>query len=103
MFIEEDGERLYSLCEVHFDEAGRLSSWTENSDMAPSGSDIDDLTGDLARMLNDAFCWKPIRFSDLHVGIIFEPRISMDQRRAMADYIDEVKDTYKKSPSPITN
>lgn len=103
VYTEENGDRVLSICEVHFDESGTFDGWTESEALAPSGSDLEELAGDLSRMLVDAFSWEPVRFSDLKPGMAFVPRISMDARRGVADYIEECKDTFRRQPRPITN
>lgn len=103
VFVEEDGERIYSLCEVYFDDAGNFERWTASAAMAPSGENVEELTNDLARMMTDAFAYKPVRFSDMKPGMIFEQRISMEERRNLADYIDETRDAIRRAPPPRTN
>lgn len=69
---EADGERVYSLCEVYFDEADRLKAWTESPAITPHGETQDELCDDLERMWIDARRWKPVAFEDLKVGMTFE-------------------------------
>jgi hypothetical protein len=41
VFIEQDGDRSYSLCEVYFDDAGNLTGWTESEKIALGREDIE--------------------------------------------------------------
>jgi hypothetical protein len=73
VFSDDEVGRCYSLCECYFDQDGKLEAWTENSEIGPSGNSLDDLRGDLAHMLADAYKWKPVEFATLTVGMTFEP------------------------------
>lgn len=77
-----------SLCEVHIDESDKLVAWTENPAMTPYGDDIRDLTQELSCMLTDALCWRPVPFEALSIGMEFEKLVSMEDRKAIADDID---------------
>lgn len=103
VFTEQDGERSYSLCEVYFDEAGKLETWTENEAIAPGGSTVEDLTGDIAHMMADAYSWKPVRFSDLKPGFVFEKAISMEEGQRLADFIEHTKEAFARAPAPRNN
>ena len=72
VFVEHGSERTYSFCEVFRDKHGRVEGWTQSHDIAPSGSSIAELTGDLHHMLNDATRWEPVRFSDLTAGMVLK-------------------------------
>jgi hypothetical protein len=87
VFEEQDGIRSYSLCEVYFDEDGTLSTWTQTPVMAPSGEELGELTDDLVFMIADSFSWEPVRFSELKVGMTFEPKISLEERRKLTSVI----------------
>lgn len=55
VWIEHNGELVYSLCEVYFDKAGKLEHWTESPAMIPQGDgDVQGLRKDLTHMLCDA-------------------------------------------------
>lgn len=71
-------ERTMSLCEVYLDESGRLTGWTENRAMAPQGETVDELVGDLTRMLSDANRWEPVPYDALEVGMTFERRLDAE-------------------------
>lgn len=103
VFIEENGERYYSLCEVYFDAKDKLETWTEESSIAPGGADPEELTGDLARMMVDAFSYVPVRFADLKVGMVFERKVSMADRHALAEFVEHTKDAFKRQPKPTPN
>ena len=87
--IETDnqGDQV-SLCEVYFDDQGKLENWTEHAGMTPCGETIDELTASLIQMLTDAMAWVPVNFSDLRVGMTFEKAITMEQRNEIADMIE---------------
>jgi hypothetical protein len=75
VFIEQDGDRSYSLCEVYFDDAGNLTGWTESEKIALGREDIEVLTADLSRMMVDAMSYEPMRFSDLKSGMTFKHKV----------------------------
>jgi hypothetical protein len=81
-------QRWYSLCEVYFDETGRLEAWIEDPSIRPMGNDPADLRGDLARMLADAWKWKPVKSEDLKVGMTFERAITQEQADKIASMIE---------------
>lgn len=62
----------YSLTEVYLDAEGRLENWTQTEAITPTGNSIDDLTAELGRMQEDANNYKPVAFSALKVGMVFE-------------------------------
>lgn len=101
VFTEQDGERTYSLCEVYFDEAGAFKGWSENEMVAPGGAELEELTGELTRMLVDAMSYVPVRFSDLKPGMRLPPRVTIDERNSLADFIDNTKGMFKRAPKPI--
>lgn len=102
VFVDEGGERIYGMCELHFDDSGHLDGWTESAVISPGGEDMDGLTKDIVRMLTDAYSWKPVRFSDIKQSTVFEPAISMDDRRNIADYVEHTAETFKRAPRPVT-
>ncbi len=86
-FVEGD-EIIFSLCEVFFDENETLKNWTKNRHIAPMGGSIEELSGDLSRMLVDAFRWQPVMYTKLEVGMTFERAISPDQAEALAQMVE---------------
>lgn len=62
----------YSLAEVYLDAEGRLENWTQDPAMRAIGNSIPDLIGALALMIGDAAKYKPVAFSSLAVGMVFE-------------------------------
>jgi hypothetical protein len=68
----DEGSRWYSLCEVFFDDNGKLEGWTEEPSMKPIGGNQGELQETLSLMLKDALMWKAVKFSDLTVGMAFE-------------------------------
>lgn len=101
VFTEQDGHKYYSLCEVYFDDAGDFNGWTANDSIAPGGCKIEELSGDLARMMVDALSWEPIRFSDLKPGFVFRARISMDERKDLVDFVEQTKESFKPENKPL--
>lgn len=101
VYTEDESGRSYGMCEVHFDDSGRLDGWTESASISPGGEDMEALTSDIVRMLTDAYSWKPVRHADIHIGMAFEPAISMDDRRGIADFIEHSVGTFKRVPTPI--
>ena len=88
VWIEENGERMYTLCEVHFNDADELETWTENSAMFPAGSSIAELSNDLVLMLTDAWRWEPVAFTDLREGMKFSRCMSAEAGEALAKFIE---------------
>lgn len=99
VYVEEGDEFIVSLCEVYFDNDGKLSAWTEDAEMSPSGSSIDELSRDLVHMLSDAYKWRPVRFSDLRPGMTFERAIPQDEAERLADFIEATADIHKRANS----
>jgi hypothetical protein len=91
-FIEKVGDNpeiIFQLCEVYLDAKGRLEKWTDPPGICPSGEGtIDQLTGDLCRMLIDAYCWEPVNFQDMHTGMSFKRRATPKQREALARMVE---------------
>ena len=73
VYVEHEGSREYSICEVYRDDKGRLTNWTERRAIAASGDTPRELQGDLQHMLNDLARWEPVRFSELAVGMQLQP------------------------------
>lgn len=103
VYTEDEMGRSYSLCEVYFDDAGSLTKWTVNPAIEPRGEDMESLTADLSRMLVDAYSWMPIRFEDIRAGVVFQKRVSQEDRNDLAAFIEHTKDAFKRQPSPVTN
>lgn len=99
---EDESGQAITLVEVHFDDAGNFKAWAEG-DAIPMGEDAEALTDDLHRMLVDAMCWVPVSRRELKPGMKFIPRVSMEGRRGVADFIQHSADAMKRQPKPITN
>jgi hypothetical protein len=54
------------------------------------GENQDGLVHDLQRMLVDAVAWEPVLLSELKPGYKFTPRVSMEDRKGIADDIDQM-------------
>lgn len=89
VWIEQEGEKYYGLCEVYFDAADRLEKWTENTSIAPGGITWGELTGDLTMMLADAYRWRPVDAATLAVGMTFERLLSEEHCEAIAKMIEQ--------------
>lgn len=100
---DEHGEFI-TVIEVYFDETGKLTRWMEES-CVPSGENIKELTGDLGRMMVDAMSWVPVRRAELCVGLQFQARVSMDERKDLADFIDDTQASMNRraTPTPQVN
>lgn len=94
VYVEENGERIYSICELHFNDEGEFTHYTD-AQTAPAGESIDSLSTDLVRMAVDAWSWQPVEYSQLQAGFKFEPRLPLDERCAIADYLDNTVDVFK--------
>ena len=70
-------ERVYSLCEVYFDEADMVKSWTLDPEMSPCGADPAELVYTLELMTRDAKRWRPIPFTSLAPGITLKKRFAI--------------------------
>ena len=102
VYVEENGERIYSMCEVHFDKDDNFTHYTD-AQIAPAGESVDALSKDLVTMAVDAWSWEPVEFSQLQAGFKFEPRLPLDQRCAIADYLDNTVDTFKNPKAKAHN
>lgn len=89
VWTEQRGEKYYGLCELHFDGAGKLESWTENPSIAPGGNLWTELTGDLTMMLADAYRWRPVSFDSLAPGMTFERLLSEEHCETIAKMIEQ--------------
>lgn len=68
-----NGERLYTVTSVQTDAHGRLTNWLQAEVSWPRGAgEIAKLRDCLARMLMDANLYKPVAFSSLKAGMMFE-------------------------------
>jgi hypothetical protein len=84
VYVENgDGDRGLTLCEVYFDEDGKLKAWTEDPAMSPGGETVEELYRDITRMLADAYKWQPVVFGALRVGMTFD-RTGADVERMIA-------------------
>jgi len=88
VYVVEDEQKVFSLCELYFDDDGRLSQWTERSAIEPKGFTLDDLQGDLVHMLMDAWKWVPVEFSKLKVGMVLQRAITQESSEALAELIE---------------
>jgi len=95
VFTEHDGQPFFSVCELYFDDAGRLERWTHCPAVTPNGNSIEELTAKVIRMMTDVLAWKPVRFSDLRPGMALERVLSMDDRRKLADAIEHSADAFR--------
>ena len=87
VWVRHEFGRTYSLCEVYF-ENERLTKWTAREAIAPLGETHSQLAGDAARMLVDAWRWKPVAYKSLKVGMTFKPAISPEQAEALAKLVE---------------
>jgi hypothetical protein len=85
------GGDTFCLCEVYFDDkaSGVLKSWGQPFRDAV-GDDIEDLRGELVRMLTDSYSWVPVRYDDLKVGMTFERALTTEQRESIARLVELV-------------
>jgi hypothetical protein len=72
VWINFSDEAVYSLAQVDVDAAGRLENWTQTERTAPAGEAASDLRERIAHMLMDANLYKPVAFSSLKIGMLFE-------------------------------
>lgn len=90
VFVDGKSGRGFGLCEVHFDDEGRVKSWTAEPFMAPLGDDIDDLSAEIMHMIIATFSWEPVNHANLRVGMVLKHRISMIQREALAKMVENM-------------
>lgn len=72
VFTVQNGETVFSVIEVHVQPDGTLWAWTESTAMTPYGETVEELAGDLAHMLADAWKWKPVAYESLRTGMTFD-------------------------------
>lgn len=96
VWIQEEGdERVYGLCEIWLDEQDRLTEWTEGPFMVPQGTSPEEVTKDLVRMLTDAYCYVPVAFTTLRVGVTFQHAIGPGKREALARMVEATSQNFK--------
>lgn len=96
VWAEHNGEKVYSLCEVYFDGDGRLEHWTESPAMLPQGiGDVQELRGDLTRMLMDAYKWEAVEFKTLAPGMSFRRAVTQEQMEDIARMVEAVNEAAK--------
>lgn len=69
---DETGLRHYHLAWVCVESDGSLVNWSHGLDDARGATTIARLTERIARMLMDANLYKPVAFSTLKAGMVFE-------------------------------
>lgn len=87
------GERVFSVCELHFDDADRLDGWTESAEMWPGGGSFEELSRDLIAMYVDCARWAPIDFTTLAVGAHFDSftkLISRLEAESLAEMFEQI-------------
>ena len=87
VYVEANGERAYSLCEVYLDDDGLLDSWTASREIAAHGTDPSKLAADLELMARDVRRWEPVAFDALSVGMRFEPVGVAADRKAIPEAV----------------
>jgi hypothetical protein len=100
VWFDDGVSKAFALIEVFFDENGELDGWTADPHAA-IGEDIEDLGAELARMVMDAKCWRPVAYKDLKPGFQFEALVSMEEREALADFVDAVGDDIGKYAAKV--
>src|SRR3954464_14531289 len=100
VFTEHDGQPFFSVCELYFNDAGKLERWTHCPAVTPNGDSIEELTAKVILMMTDVLSWKPVQFSDLRPGMALERVLSMDDRRKLADAIEHSADAFRRVPPP---
>ena len=66
------GLKVYSLTRVCVDSSGALENWACGTVRAVEGASPADLTAILSEMLMDINLYKPVAFSSLKAGMVFE-------------------------------
>jgi len=69
---DENGYRHWSMAQVDVDAGGALVNWTQSEAPPLYNDSVRELRDSLARMLMDANLYKPVAFSALKVGMVFE-------------------------------
>lgn len=95
VYVEQGDSRLYSLCEVYFDESGKLDNWTQPREIAPDGENVGELVSDLQNMIVDAVCWEPVAYADLKHGFEFDLNVGMTERADLADRVEHWVNEFK--------
>lgn len=103
VYSDDPSGRSYFLIEVHFpDSSDELGGWTDMEGApaphGPMGNSIEDLTGEIARMLVDAFRWVPVEYDKLKTGMIFQRLISPAEGEALAQSIERWTHNFKPAP-----
>lgn len=65
-------DEFVMLCECYFDRDDKLVSWEAEPGSPAAGLTVAELADDLNRMLAATGEWRPVRFEDLRVGMVFE-------------------------------
>lgn len=84
----------FSFCHVCLDADGKLASWSNDVEYSPRGRCVSELTADVARLLVDAYRWKPVAFHALRFGMKFERGISEEQVGALQAILDDMRINY---------
>lgn len=95
VFMQEGDSLTYTLCEVHLDDKQRLVAWADEPGVEPTGESLEELGGDLARMIVDVYRWKAVEFNKLTVGMTFERSISVAEMEAIAEMVESVRVSLK--------
>lgn len=99
VWVDHNGLREYTLCEVYLGDDGALTAWTESPSITPSGYDLSELTADIEHMARDAAAWEPIAFTDLHLGMTFTSSVLRDRHPEIRRRTDALSDM-DSTPSP---
>lgn len=91
VYMDDASGRFVGLIEAYFDDQGNFTSWTEGFPIA-SGETVEELASDLHRMIVDALSWQAAPRDQLKPGYVFEPRVSMEERRDLVDFVGQIKD-----------
>lgn len=78
-------ERIFGICEVYFDDDGKLENWTESMAISPSGDPVEELIQDCAMMLVDTQKWVPVEHAAIKVGMTFV-QTGVDVRQLEIDF-----------------
>lgn len=86
---ESNNEEVVYLIEVYFDDDGKLKYWSWGKQWA-CGESISELQVDLTMMLMDSYKWKPVRYDEIKVGMVFERQIDQEQCEGIARMVESV-------------
>ena len=89
VIVRDGGGRYLSVCECYFNDDGTLKMWSEPRQWG-AGENIEELTGDLVRMLIDAYKWSPVQYKSLKAGMKFERAIPQEQCEGIAQLCENV-------------